>query len=253
MNPNKPIPLTDYQQQVLDGILLGDACIPHRDRKNRRLEYASKERDLVSYVINQFPEYDFREPFVRKPYTDGWQADCVMWGSYSATNESFTAARRKWYPGDVKCPPDDLKITETVALFWYLGDGSLQKRAGRSDRINLSTHGFSMYGIDVLLKELKRIGFDQVGVYKDYGKPRLYLKHDVRDWLTFVGPCPVACMQYKWDTDVDHAGHRWLTREERECVFSLRSKGFSQYKIATFLGKSQPAICRALQGATYAG
>jgi hypothetical protein len=76
--------------------------------------------------------------------------------SYKARTLSylqFGVYRKKWYPNDLKTIPRDLKITPTILLHWYLGDGSLSKCVAYHRKrgatlyiyksVKLHTNGFS--------------------------------------------------------------------------------------------------------------
>lgn len=244
------MPLTKKQEQILDGVMLGDRCIASRAGRNARLQYGCKEEELAQYVANEFSSYSMRDPYPRGGGPD-WRKETRLFFTYSSGNPVFTAQRRRWYPLGTKTVPEDLTLTSRVCLFWYLGDGGLQNCNGRGTRVSLSTHGFSDQDVALLGRKLAQIGFC-AKTYPDGGKPRMYISDQVREWLAFIGPSPVACMERRWGPIKDKH-HSWLSERVREDIVSLSDQGLTQYAIASKVGVAQSTVSRFLGGRTYAG
>lgn len=192
--------LTTFQQEALTGVLLGDGCIATRSGRNARLQYTSKDAAVVQLVADVFSTCGMRVPYPRREYAapGHWTARCAQqFSTYSAANLLWSAERRLWYPHGVKVVPHEVALTPTSLLYWYLGDGNLA-RSSYGNRVNFSTHGFSVDDVELLRQRLYLLGF-HARAYKDGGSLRLYvLKEYTQAVLDYMEPAwPVGVMEYK--------------------------------------------------------
>ncbi len=248
--PNPWVDLTDHQQQVLDGCLLGDGTVAARRGRNARFQYGDIREDVVILVVESLRPLSMRAPYVRTDIS-GFPNSKPFFCTYSVASPTFSAVRGRWYNGK-KFIPRDLVLTPTVCLFWYLGDGGLNR-----DRVNLSTQGFSWEDVEgVLLPKLHSAGFTSARAYAEKGNPRVYMNpvHS-EEWLSFVGECPVSSMQYKWNVSgitrralrEDGTIIRRFSDEERIDICRLAMQGHGPKFIAELHECSRNTIASMLQ------
>jgi hypothetical protein len=123
--------------------------------------------------------------------------------------------RTKWYPDGKKHVPADVELSPTACLYWYLEDGSLEKRKNKAERIVLCSMGFSRKENEMLVEKLKKIlGFkDGIKVMKR-GSIRLNILQ-AKSFLEYIGgKSPVRCFDYKFDPTVDTP----LTEKQRQAI-----------------------------------
>lgn len=189
---NARIIFSSDEIDVLSGALLGDG---HIDLKGRSscFSYGSSRLEHVLFVFNflkrfvtpryqQGPvKYDFFDKRTKKTYTRFYFK--------TQSNISLFELRRRWYPNNIKIIPPDITLSPLKALLWYIGDGYLNK-----NYIKLSTDGFDTGDISILINLLRQ--FDPYTLNN-----RIYIpRHFIRSFLSYIGPCPVSCYNYKWDT-----------------------------------------------------
>lgn len=106
--------------------------------------------------------------------------------------------RKKWYPKGKKIVPKDIVLTPLTIRQWYIGDGCLYRppKNGRP-RITLHTTGFPMLDVKWLIERLIKLGFKTT--YQPHNNSIYISVYSVKDFLNYIGPCPVEDYQYKWD------------------------------------------------------
>ena len=142
------IPLTEYQHQVLDGLMLGDGSI-QLDRKNRSLNArlvirrAIKDKPYLLWSKSIFEEFCSANSI--REYSDlDVRTNKIHKGISLTTlsNPSFTNYHNKWY-GQIKRVPSDLELNSLSVLIWFLDDGCIVRTKSSKLELKLSTDGFS--------------------------------------------------------------------------------------------------------------
>jgi hypothetical protein len=197
---NKPIELTTIQLEALQGALLGDGCLKKVSNESSSLHYSSSIRSHVEFVSRFFSNlitpagimttlvYDRR---TTKTYT--------RYSFQTQQNITFAPIRNKWYP-DVKIIPKDLILTSLSCLIWYIGDGNLDTHAG-SQNIKLATNCFTKDELDeTILPQLSqfRARRARVSSTKDKGYLTIIPHICIKEFLDYIGNCPVPEYSYKW-------------------------------------------------------
>jgi len=152
----------------------------------------------------------------------------IMYLIRTILNKSFTELREKWY-SDKKHTPYDLILTPLICLIWYIGDGSLNKDG---QNIKLSTHCFDKIELEkIILPQLSKFNPHLIKI-KNKEQYYIYIPRlNVKDFLNYIGECPIEQLQYKWDF--------------KEYIY----KGFENYKNHTSL--ENEFINLFQQGLTY--
>lgn len=159
----KEILISSEQQEILEGLMLGDGCIQYssKESKNPRLgiirsildeDYMlwqySKLQSLCASGVKRHSYFDER---TNKTYYN------IQLQSKSLPK--LKAIRDRWYPNNKKIIPLDLKLTPLICLIWFCDDGSIIHRNKKATELKLSTHGFSfeenLFLVHLLNEELK--------------------------------------------------------------------------------------------------
>lgn len=190
--------LNKFQIEILNGSLLSDGCITkvpkcinyYWTQTTKYSEYA----DYLQECINIFSNRSVVKP-VSRVFPNGKTYNTA--GAFTIktkTSEFFTNYRELWYPSGIKTVPDNIILTPTTVLHWYLGDGNLDQING----ISLCTDSFSQYDNQRLVDLLNKIT-----IAKLTNKNRIHIPNKgVWEFLQYIGKCPVECFEYKWDTIV---------------------------------------------------
>jgi hypothetical protein len=131
-------------------------------------------------------------------------------GFKSTAQPSLKELREKWYQPD-KIIPKDLKLTPTMLLHWYIGDGTLVNNPyGHSTR--LYTYGFTyddcyylkkrlLFDLDLESSVLKRSGSEtQYYIAIQTGQNHSNIFH----FFDLIGECPPELI-------ADY-GHKWISK-----------------------------------------
>ncbi|MHA2299119.1 MAG: hypothetical protein ACXADA_24080 [Candidatus Hodarchaeales archaeon] len=199
----KKIPLTTDLLQFLDGSMLGDGYLYPQARSSRYC-LTTKFFQYAKYVKKLFTENDYTAKIysqVDKRY------DIEYYQVYSCATVQLNEYRKKWYPSGEKRIIEDLILTPTICMHWYLEDGSLRlgkkrKRVKRYvfDNILLSTQGFKREGNIFLVESLKKVLNVKEGVLIDKDNTIRFNKKLALKFLEYIGnKAPIKCFEYKFN------------------------------------------------------
>lgn len=230
--------LSDTQQQVLDGALLGDGCLfLHKNGINANFQYLSKSLQHTNYVGTYFKEFLSGEGLKTVTYFDNRTSkEYTRSVIKTYTNLTFTNQYYRWYKQGVKHLPNDLILTPLVCLIWYIGDGGIC-HGNRSEYIKLSTQCFSKEEQEqILLPQLSN--FEATLMKADISKDNIqqyfiYIPHrKEKEFLEYIGECPFSDYQYKWNiAEYKNAiPQRHIDNEQIFCT--LYQQGLTYYQIA---------------------
>lgn len=207
-----PEALTEHQLNIINGTMLGDACITN-GHKNRKYQYEIKQRiDRQEYLESIKSDLT---PFVQRITTVSSQKPIrAEDGSISRSNNDrcyaarirsrsswlFTDLREKWYltPHEKrpkKIVPDDLVLNWQIVAFWYCDDGTCQHDRRQ---IDFCSHGFDAENNDKLVQKLAYLNLNAT-MQKDGNKFRIHISNRHYDaFLENVSPfIKWDCFQYK--------------------------------------------------------
>jgi len=180
----------------LYGELLGDGCLPKRSRRATLFNYTSKYKEYIKYVRNTLNSFGIKQAgkIYKRYHSD---MDCYTYNYVSLTYPELLTIRKKWYPEGKKIVPKDIELTPLVCRQWYIGDGQLEIREKHRPRIKLTTDSFSIPDVNWLVKQLNNLGFKTT---RQPSTNRIYVPpYSVKNFLDYIGECPVKCYQYKWN------------------------------------------------------
>lgn len=181
----------------INGELLGDGCLRSRHSCSACFSYASKYSEYIQYVSDKLESFGIeRVGKIRKYYHKKY--NCPNYCYCSRDYKKLISIFQQWYPEGKKIVPKDIELTPLTCRQWYIGDGSLSKETrwyGRS-AIKLATCGFSIPDVNWLIKKLNILGFKLKR--QPFNNSIRISVHSTKDFLDYIGKCPVKCYQYKW-------------------------------------------------------
>ena len=203
---NKEIFLTEEQKNIIIGALLGDGGIYSGKRcKNSYFSYISSQKEHVDYI------YSFIKEFMTERYINGpvktetfdkrTNKTYISYSIRTENNICFEKIRNEWYK-DKKVIPENLVLNPLICKIWYLGDGGILKTKNQvaSNYIKLSTDGFDPKYVINIIKELNT--FDAKIQHRNKEKTQsaiLIPRYKIKDFLKYIGECPIECYKYKWN------------------------------------------------------
>lgn len=166
--PNKIINLSDFQKEVLDGLMLGDGHLSLYKNANANLIVGRSIKDIeyLKYEANIF--YNFLTPMFQKCLVKETSYFSKKLNKISnqcffrtSNNQSLTEIYNRWYPNKIKEVPKDLKLTPVVMAHWIADDGCLQfPKLPYRFQLDLSTDGFCKLDVERLINLLS-IKYDE--------------------------------------------------------------------------------------------
>lgn len=120
--------ITDYQKEVISGIVMGDGHVECRDGKNPCVRIAMTNKEYLNYLSgNVFPVLSNGASLKRKCRRAGVK-DIYSVRIMSHPELSEFA---EWYSSGKKVFPEGIKLTKTLLKNWYCCDGHRIKRSSR--------------------------------------------------------------------------------------------------------------------------
>jgi len=212
-----PVELTEEQQEIITGNLLGDGGITFPKNGNENCQFCiSQSLEKTEYIDFLFKTYSpfslkCRNVKTKKPsrvngkisHDDKhWQGEyCYRCGIRTVCHPIFTKMRNQWYQspkkGSPKIIPQDLRLTWRTVAFWACDDGSNAIKHSRC--FTLHTECFTEEHVEFLINKLK----NDLGVYgklirrSDSGKPIICFYGEEHDKFV-VGIKPyISCECFK--------------------------------------------------------
>jgi len=178
----------------VNGELLGDGNIELTCLHSARFRYSSKYLEYIEYVRDTLNSFGIEQvgkiyEYYHKKY------DCYTYHYNSRSYSELVSIRKRWYPKGKKIIPKDIVLTPLVCRQHYIGDGSMVCREKRNSHIILCTKGFLISDVKWLMKQLIKLGFKTTRWSDNTIR---FSTYSVKDFLKYIGKCPVECYKYKW-------------------------------------------------------
>lgn len=190
-------PLSPYLQEMIIGLLLGDANAQTRNNGKTyslRFEYGSMHEEYIKHIHNLLTAYCLQGP-VQGKREGNFSFRTVASSHFNYQGELF-------YPEGVKCVPAGLITnyqTPVSLAYWWMDDGGkLDYTPSRSHGIVFNTHSFTIPEVDTMITELQA-KFNQPCYRKiNKGLPIIALsaKH-YSQFMALVDPHIIPAMRYK--------------------------------------------------------
>lgn len=187
----------------LNGELLGDGCLLSYSPYSAKFAYSSKYLEYIQYVSDTLQSFGIKQSGKIRKTNVGLNdsrinGDCYIYCYNSPRYVELLPVRKKWYPNGKKIVPRDMELTPLTCRQWYIGDGSLKGKTRHSQPfITLATNNFTIEDVEWLKNQLKKLNFKTTRRPSDnsIGISSVY---STKDFLNYIGLCPVKCYQYKW-------------------------------------------------------
>jgi hypothetical protein len=155
-----PKTLTKYQEEILNGLMLGDGCLYRRKETHKPYLVVLRKQDDRDYLVENYEV--FRE-FCKRGVIDGEVFDKRT--GHTTFFSKFVTRRcgvfeqyyRKWYPNGEKCVPKDFILTPLTLAIWFCDDGMIRNSCSEwRFQLQLSTDDFLYKDVLWLKLELEK-------------------------------------------------------------------------------------------------
>lgn len=200
------VEVTPALREILDGVLLSDACFSSRGSRNTSYLRITQNKtrvgwlQLVSLQLNEHGvQTRLGEVFHRPSFIDGRRLPGGTYDLLRTLNYAeFVQEEDRWYSVDrKKRVPRDLLLTPTVLNHWFCGDG---RGGDKKGTLGFATDGFAFDDVEFLIDKLGRgLGVEALLQTNHRGHPQILVsKRDeamkVRQLLEPIIP---ECCRYK--------------------------------------------------------
>jgi len=200
----KAMSLSQTQEQIVAGLLLGDGYLEFDKFKASRLQIkqAKCKRDYVFWLYSQLAEKVKTPPKQR--------LDTMQWYFSTRSLRELELWRQIFYPKGKKVVPKNITelLCEPIALaVWFMDDGTLDYRIRSHYSFTLSTDAFTVNEVRLLQYTLlKNFGIESsIQTPSSRGKKytKLYIGKSGREkFLETIKPYMLKCFAYKLPPNV---------------------------------------------------
>ena len=183
---NKMLVVTNYQEEILTGSLLGDAYITTRGQI--QFEQSIHQKEYLFWKHQELSSISYKNVSFVKRFDKRYQHEnfsCRFW-----TRQYFISWRQKYYLKDKKIIPRDIQLTPLSLAIWYMDDGCYS-----DNKCIIATDGFSQEEICFLQKLL----FKKFNI-KSSVKNKLKIlikKESIKTFFSLIRPYIISSMLYK--------------------------------------------------------
>jgi hypothetical protein len=252
-------PLSNEQQEIIIGSLLGDASITQENKNARFVKpQAARRYEYLKWMHDTLSPYscsiiEIQSPAlkcVKGEIIRSWKFGTLKsYCSYSHCHPVFTKLREEWYPDSIKIVPQNVVLTPRIIAIWFCDDGSMSTK---NRKIKLSTNAFSVDENNFLVNQLRTFGIEsQIYFVKNKGglQPTIHIfePKSFTNFITIVKPyITLDCFQYKVDLsnykEPNYHPAGKLTVDQIIEIKSLLETGMSQRRIGKLFGVGQSCI-----------
>lgn len=180
--------------RFMGGEIIGDGSVTMHGNRSARYRHTSKYREYLIWLSECLDKWGIGQVgrITRRKDKYG----IITYKYQSRSYPELVAVYKRWYPEGKKIVPQDLELPPIMARQWYLGDGGLSNYKRKHPGIVFGTYDFDRQSIGYLIEELGRLNFK--ATYQPSHNTIYIWAHSVKDFLEWIGPCPVSCYDYKW-------------------------------------------------------
>lgn len=185
--------LTFEAVEWLNGELLGDGCLHSRGLNSARYVHASKHLTYCEYVRDTLKSFGIQQSGKE---IHQYKHPKIYFQYQSLTYVQLKPLFVEWYPEGKKVVPKTIKLTPLTCRQWYIGDGSLSHPYIDGSYIRLATCAFPVEDVLWLITQLQELGF--LATRYACNNTIHISTHSTKDFLSYIGNCPIKCYEYKW-------------------------------------------------------
>ena len=186
--------LTEFQQAVLVGTLLGDGSIAKHGHHHRLfVKHKAAHRSLVEWKREVFADFTSMQLHEFEQQLNGRGYPCVQF--VTRTDPVFTVWRQRFYRDRRKIVPPDIEhlVTPASVAVWLMDDGTAE-RAG----VSFQTHSFEHDEAERLATLLRAKFGLKTSLMKNHGASIVYVHGSSLEALTaLVAPYVLPQFTYK--------------------------------------------------------
>lgn len=178
----------------INGELLGDGNLVSRSHYSARFQYSSKHQEYIEYVRDTLNSFGIEQVGkIKKQKLYYRDKSYYFYGYTSRDYVELLPICRQWYPNGKKTIPKNIILTSITLRQHYIGDGTLSKK---DKSITLYTNNFPVEDVKQLTIQINKLGFEAVR-HLCNNAIRI-LVSSTKEFLNYIGKCPVECYKYKW-------------------------------------------------------
>lgn len=191
---------SDKQKDILEGLLLGDGCIPNSKNRERRKVFilSNNSKEFCLHTKNLMLKNHFNLFFNTQKsfHLAGKSCDFIK------------KLHKRWYKNE-KVLPGNFNLNKTKLYYWYLCDGALINWPQKRSCIYLYTDGLNLKYVKRLSCQLKNLGFiNKISKHnyatekKEYGFAIRISSYSSKEFLNFIGKNKIKDYAYKWNHQI---------------------------------------------------
>lgn len=249
---NSAFTMSEYQKDILYGAMLGDGCLyKSKHGVNAQFTYTSKSKQHVEFVCEIFKNMSYKEGIKYVTYYDKrTNKSYERYTFRTVSNPTFQHERDKWYLDEKKIIPNDLILTPTICLIWYIGDGCIL-HSKNTQYIKLATQCFTKEDQEaILLPQLQKFEAHLIKADTSKNGEQQYFiyipRRKIKKFLEYIGPCPFSDYQYKWDYQEYKNFSLSQNPEFIQNIIELFNSGISAGSIAKQFGVDRSTVVKYL-------
>jgi hypothetical protein len=219
----KAMPLTQVQQQILTGLLLGDGYLERKSKNSRlQVKQSVNKKEYVFWLYDQFREF-VKTPPKQRPDTDQWYFSTRSLPQFEYWKGIFYKDRTKIVPTNIT----ELLYSPMALAVWFMDDGSLDYREKSHYSFTYSTDSFSVQEVSLLQRALlENFGIEStIQTPKSRGKKytKLYIGKNGRErFIKIILPHILNCFAYKVPPHHILTPQRLILRESPKIFNTVR-------------------------------
>lgn len=251
-----PLNFTCEQEDILNGNMLGDGCIPYMKKSRYNcfsFEQCKTRGEYVKWVFGKLYPFTDRSK-IRIIIHDKrkWNKGIYEGVQFRTTSHPlFKELREKWYSEDIpyaeKIVPSDLKLNWRTVAYWHADDGAIRKN---KKEIILCSQSFSK-GCNEFLVSLFERDLNIKATLNRRDNNKFLIRISSYDYFNFIdGIKPylkdISCIAYKTDTsNISKATNPIYMKSHINLVLNLWETGnYTQVQLAKIIGCHKQTIYR---------
>jgi len=203
---------SELQQEVLVGILLGDACLETRNRGGTyrlKIEQSARHKAYVTHLSELFRPWVLSPPRQRIGRASNG-SEAASWVFSTVSHAAFRFYAHQFYGSGRKRVPMLIHrwLTPLGLAYWFMDDGSMKSQ--QSKGLIFNTQGFQLPDVQRLIDVLQQRFALQAKLRQQSDGWQIYLSgSSFEDFLELVDRHVIAEMRYK----VPHARRTRLPKK----------------------------------------
>lgn len=179
--------LSDVQQQVILGCVLGDGYMRKKTHAHLQITHSIKQKKYVDWKYQIL-----KNLVISPPSAYRGNAGRVGYRFFTRSLSEITLIHDKFYCNGVKTVPKNINISPLTLAVWYMDDGSKNNRASY-----FNTQMFDQTSQINLLNALSKLGIEaNLNRDKKYYRIRTLVSSTPR-LVNLINPYVISSMRYK--------------------------------------------------------